>query len=238
MCRLMAIVGRVENISSLLIEFSWLAESGTVPKSDRKGHKDGWGIALYTGGSLTLHIRGVESAYENPRFHSTVARASKLAKGHSDVVLLCHLRRASKEMPSGEMKYCQPFVMDALERTWSFQHNGGLVGYVFRDHGITDSEYLFRRILHSLTGPSREDLLGAIEKLKSHISERFRGYTSLNFMLTDGKSLHCYRDCTKSPDYYTLFCERRDEGTIVYSEPVDEWAGEPIKQGELLTITP
>ncbi len=67
--------------------------------------------------------------------------------------------------------------------------------------------------------------------------EKFGGFTSLNFVLTDGRSLHAYRDFQTNGQYYTLYLDNFGEMMIVASEPILAMRAEPMPRGILHTIT-
>src|SRR6266705_2828846 len=69
--------------------------------------------------------------------------------------------------------------------TWAFQHNGSLVNDP-NEEGMIDSMILFRFLLDSLPGREHEDVAKATAATRNMAIEKFGGFTSLNFVLTDG----------------------------------------------------
>ncbi len=67
--------------------------------------------------------------------------------------------------------------------------------------------------------------------------EQYEGFTGLNFMLTDGTSLHLYRDYQSNGEYYTLFLDQLGEVIVATSEPIHGMRGDPIPRGVLYTVT-
>ena len=67
--------------------------------------------------------------------------------------------------------------------------------------------------------------------------EKYGGFTSLNFMLSDGRALHVYRDFQTNGQYYTLYLDNFGEMIVACSEPILAMKSEPIPRGILHTIT-
>src|SRR5947199_4333969 len=64
------------------------------------------------------------------------------------------------------------------------------------------------------------------------------GFTSLNFMLSDGDLLQTYRDFQTNGQYYTLYLDNLGEMVIAASEPILAMQAEPMPRGILHTISP
>ncbi len=67
--------------------------------------------------------------------------------------------------------------------------------------------------------------------------KRYRGFTSLNFMLSDGHSLHVYWDFRENGRYYTLYMEHFGEMIIAASEPILTMKADPLPRAILTTVT-
>ena len=106
------------------------------------------------------------------------------------------------------------------------------------DSGKIDSQILFEMILSSLRGRSHEDVAKATIAARELAIEKHGGFTSLNFMLSDGQALHVYRDFQTNGQYYTLYMDNLGEMIIGASEPILAMQAEPIPRGILHTITP
>ena len=80
------------------------------------------------------------------------------------------------------------------------------------------------------------------EVLKKAVGEIKKGfkYSSLTFLLTDGKTLYAYRD--RDPqfdDYYTLFTTKADRAQIICSEilPAVSSSWIPVPNETFVTLT-
>src|SRR5438132_4318906 len=197
MCRMMGVVSRGPVYYDLFEEFADLATQGMCPLGapDERGHKDGWGLACFRNGALTLHMRDAGSAVDASRYYGTAWKIAKLnierASGQS-LVVMGHLRRASAPAKVAH-KFSHPFVEARDGITWAFQHNGSLVNGP-ESHDKIDSQIIFGMILDSLDGRSPEAVAKATGGARATAIEKYGGFTSLNFMLSDGQSLHVYRD--------------------------------------------
>jgi hypothetical protein len=67
--------------------------------------------------------------------------------------------------------------------------------------------------------------------------ETYGGFTGLNFMLSDGQSLHVYRDFQTNPQYYTIYLDNFGEMVVAASEPILAMKADPIPRGVLHTIS-
>jgi hypothetical protein len=56
-------------------------------------------------------------------------------------------------------------------------------------------------------------------------------------MLSDGQSLHVYRDFQTNGQYYTLYIDNFGEMVIAASEPILAMQAEPIPRGILHTLS-
>ena len=84
----------------LFEEFADLATRRMCPigAPDERGHKDGWGLACFRNGVLTLHMRDAGCAVDASKYYGTAWKIAKLiierAAGQS-LIVMGHLRRAS-----------------------------------------------------------------------------------------------------------------------------------------------
>jgi predicted glutamine amidotransferase len=145
-----------------------------------------------------------------------------------------HLRRASSKGLVAQ-KFAHPFIEEHDGVTWAFQHNGSLVTDS-GDSGKIDSQILFEMILSSLRGRSHEDVAKATRAARQLAIEKHGGFTSLNFMLSDGQALHVYRDFQTNGQYYTMYMDNFGEMVIAASEPILAMQAEPTPKGILHTI--
>ncbi len=239
MCRMMGVVSRGPVYYDLFEEFADLATKGMCPigAPDERGHKDGWGLACFQNGALTVHMRDAGCAADASKYYGTAWKIAKLnierTPGKS-LIVMGHLRRASVAGLVAQ-KYSHPFVEDRDGVTWAFQHNGSLVNDP-GEKGQIDSQVLFQSIMNHIESRAHEDVAEAARAVREMAIERYGGFTGLNFMLSDGQALHVYRDFQTNGQYYTLYLDNFGEMVIAASEPILAMHTEPIPRGILHTI--
>jgi predicted glutamine amidotransferase len=238
---MMGVVSQGPVYYDLFEEFADLASSGMCPigAPDERGHKDGWGLACFQNGALKLHMRDVGCASDASKYYGAAWKIAKLnierLPGQS-LIVMGHLRRASSHVTIAQ-KFSHPFIGERDGTTWAFQHNGSLVKDA-GEPGKIDSQILFQMILGSLDGLSHEDVAQATTAARESAIDKYGGFTSLNFMLSDGQALHVYRDFQTNGQYYTLYMDHFGELVIVASEPILAMRSEPIPRGILHSVTP
>jgi len=242
MCRMMGVVSQGPVYYDLFEEFADLATNGMCPLGapDERGHKDGWGLACFQNGKLQVHARDAGSASEASKYYGTAWKIAKLnieRKPGQSLIVMGHLRRASSKAYVGQ-KWSHPFVQEKGGVTWAFQHNGSLVKDIASEERI-DSQVLFDLILEGLQGAaSHEAVVEATKATRRRAIDEFDGFTSLNFMLSDGHALHVYRDFQTNGQYYTLYMDNLGEMIVVASEPILAMKTEPLLRGILHTVGP
>lgn len=241
MCRMMGVISQGPVYYDLFEEFADLATNGMCPigAPDERGHKDGWGLACFQNGSLKVHMRDAGCAADASKYYGTAWKIAKLnlerAPGQS-LIVMGHLRRASAKGTVAQ-KFAHPFIEERDGVTWAFQHNGSLVKDPGeKDH--VDSQIIFRLLLEQLhDGRGHEEVAKATAALRKLAIETYDGFTSLNFMLSDGQELHVYRDFQTNGQYYTLYMDNLGEMIIGASEPILAMRAEPLPRGVLSTAT-
>jgi len=240
MCRMMGVVSRGPVYYDLFEEFADLATRGMCPigATDERGHKDGWGLACFQNGVLKVHMRDAGCASDAAKYYGTAWKIAKLnmerASGQS-LIVMGHLRRASMQ-GSVAQRFSHPFVEERGGVRWAFQHNGSLL----KDPGEADqidSQILFRELLDHLRGGRHHgDVASATAAVREMAIGKYGGVTGLNFMLSDGDSLHAYRDFQTNGGYYTLYLDHFGELVIAASEPILAMQAQPIPRGILHTV--
>ncbi len=239
MCRMIGVVSRGPVYYDLFEEFADLATQGMCPigAPDERGHKDGWGLACFLNGTLTVHMRDAGCAADASKYYGTAWKIAKLnierASGKS-LIVMGHLRRASASGLVAQ-KYSHPFVEQRDGVTWAFQHNGSLVNDL-EEKGKIDSQVLFESVLNRIEGRAHEDVAKATRGVRDEAIEEYGGFTGLNFMLSDGQSLHVYRDFQTNGQYYTLYLDNFGEMVIAASEPILAMQAASIPRGILHSI--
>ena len=241
MCRMLGVVSQGPVYYDLFEEFADLATEGMCPigAPDERGHKDGWGLACFQNGALTLQMKDAGCASDASKYYGYAWKIAKLnierAPGNS-LIVLGHLRRASDKSRVAQ-KWSHPFFAEKDGVTWAFQHNGSLKKE-FHDPDVIDSQILFHLILDALDGRGHEAVARAIRTARGRAIDEYGGFTSLNLMLSDGQALHAYRDFQENGQYYTLYQDHFGEMVITTSEPILAMKADPMPRGIVHTVTP
>jgi predicted glutamine amidotransferase len=225
MCRMLAIVPRPGEFvkPEVVREFRKLATCGLVLGA-KPGHTDGWGIVAWKGGAPFYFGREARDASTDPAF-DTACRAMLSEKVSSP--LIAHLRKASKGAINQNNTH--PFISGE----WAFAHNGTIRRLNLRSK--TDSEWFFTRLVERISS-SGGDVVNSIRKLVSEVQMTYP-YTSLTFLLSNGKTTYAYRDCSKHDKYYTLFYCDTEDGVVICQEkilPNESWNA--LDNGQLMIV--
>jgi len=130
MCRIIALAPSPDDsIPGPLTEFGRLADCGAVPPDAPSGHRDGWGLAGFSGPSLAFRARQAADASADPSYGEALGA---LAATRPDLVL-GHLRKMSVGVASEANT--QPFVRDGV----AFCHNGTVYGRVPLDAALEET---------------------------------------------------------------------------------------------------
>ncbi|KQQ36145.1 glutamine amidotransferase [Duganella sp. Leaf126] len=177
------------------VDFSF---AGFAERGGRTGeHRDGWGVAIHTAGAcqlMTDHLASVDSPL-------ALAFRRQPVKARS---VVAHIRKATQGRVALENSH--PFTRRLWGQTWSFAHNGNLVGFDppaahahpdYTPRGDTDSERAFCHLLSVLAqrfdqAPPRQELYAALATLAADIAR----HGTFNFILSNGDLLfaHCSTD--------------------------------------------
>ena len=240
MCRMFAVVSKTPISPSLLWDFQILAEIGKVPKGSRSGHRDGWGIVHYKDEEPRYLGRQPNNAFCNEDYMKVCER---LAESQVAGTLLAHLRKRS--IGPKTIENTAPFVRDK----WCFAHNGSIRPYFCvpvegERENMTDSERFLLLLLQEKqrTNRSVEQILKRVVPCMRMI---FKEYTSLTFLLSNGKDVYAYRDFreNKDEDYYNLMYSKENNMILFAQEPLwkKSWVAIPnkclVKADQELKIT-
>ena len=211
----------------IIENFFALASTGNVPPGNEPGHLDGWGIGYYRNGRARVVKSGGSVINERKRFLGALKRIKRSR------VLIVHFRKSAWKDTSLK-EHAHPFFF----KNNIFAHNGTVYDYkkllkliperFLPWHEALDTEVFFRYLACNFP----KHLKTAIESA----AKRCR-YSSLNFLLSDGKRLYACRRYSKWPGYYTLFAAKSAGSMIVSSEPVSSklhWMN--MRQGELISF--
>ncbi len=239
MCRMIGVVGLPSVPLPLFLAFRELATRGRYLPTDGPGHLDGWGAgwSVHEGKPRLMKAAVPVIDPKGGYFEALVS-----IKVERPRIAIAHVRKASVGGWVDEDTH--PFEAEG----WLFCHNGTVFDHghlPLRKHqprGGTDSERFFLFTLEQMDGDAEAGVRHALEVVRRH-----HPYTSLTFLLTDGRVLIAYRDvgepnegtvkdCTQ---YYTLYALLRPDVCVVCSEPLPV-CGLPwrkLADGELLIIS-
>ena len=220
----------------LLNAFKQLSQTGVVPEGASEGHKDGWGIIVYDrdmprylGRKPTDPLNGLD--YERAVEDVTRMRPQ---------IIVGHLRKASCGCNS--IENTQPFA----NSQWTFAHNGTIWSPALSQIGNeNDSAAYFRTLLAELPSSNIEQALAAaVKKIRGHIASRSdnsgRTYSSLTFLLSDGKSIYAVRDFAddSTGKYYTMYYSVLQDGIVFCQEKIIDSRWELIPNKTLVAFHP
>ena len=192
-------------------------------------HKDGWGLAVFRGGGVSMEkeaVRAIDSTYLRQRISKEIMAANMFA----------HIRAAT----IGRMEYanCHPFVWDDESgRTWTLIHNGTLFNgrklSKYRDiqEGTTDSERFLLYIIDTMNRTyleagkklSPDDRFRVLDDIIVEMSDG----NKLNILLYDGEYMYVHTNMAE-----TLYENKTLNCTIFATKPVltDGWKPLPMNQ--------
>jgi len=203
------------------------------------------GVSGFISGRAVYFARQAGPASES---QSDYAQAGVSALKSRAPIVIAHFRKASEAKPA--IFNTHPFHY----QDWIFAHNGTIYGpsgsfplYGAEPQGQTDSERFFLWMceqLHAQIDPTAA-LVSLLKKSRAELV-----FTSLNFLMSDGKQLWAYRDfgdkrlekgetVADREKYYTLHYAVVGQSAVVCSEPLtalsDRWT--PIAQRTLAVFS-
>ena len=208
---------------SIVRSFRNLAICGRVGRGSRPGHGDGWGIVAWKNGEPFYLGREPTDASSDSLYESACQR------GESELLsspLIAHLRKASMGLKIKENTH--PFT----NAEWAFAHNGTIRRLNLKF--TTDSQWFFESILDEYRKNSG-DMVAAISKLVRKVREIYP-YTSLTFLMSNGKIVYGYRDCASNDGYYTLFYAKSQKSFLISQEQIVEAPWVALENGSLLSV--
>lgn len=252
MCELFGISSREP--TTVQISLAEFARRGGVTGP----HIDGWGIAFFRDGDVSL-IREPEPSAESAhlRFIHDQHVPSQL--------VLSHIRKATHGCIS--LRNTQPFMRELGGQPHAFAHNGdlgnlrltiNLNGAPYRTIGDTDSEHAFCYLLQQLSPlwqhgtPTLEQRIDIFIRFASEMTH----FGASNFLYSDGDYLfvhsHHRRQDNGSicpPGLYLLHRNQHEhdllrgitinseqEMTLLASRPLSDEGWEPLAEGTVLVI--
>jgi len=191
MCRLLGVIAN----KSVDLEFSLERF-----KEFARQNSDGWGIGWYEEEEAEIFRQGISAVKKE-------SQLPILSKEVRSRIIIAHVRKASdkQQAPPAE-RNSHPFKY----RNWIFAHNGSVdkdylksrlaEQYKSELKGETDSEVYFYWLLQCIE--KERDVVKGIKKAIDMVVKR--KHSGLNFLFSDGNSLHAFRYSSHYRDYYSL----------------------------------
>lgn len=246
MCRLLGTVTAAPGREALE-QFRDIARGGNVLPGCTSGHGDGWGFAAYKRGALAFFEKSPLPAATDDRYDTAV---DQIVNSDLDITI-GHVRKAS--VGDLTIHNAHPF----RHGVYTFGHNGGVknsqdlpIGGLTPE-GETDSERYFLNAMSRLESGEARTLKDALAQTVHYIHAHHK-YSSICCLISDGKSLICYRDYRRAhaadeqlpsdwdayPTYYTLYFS--EKGLAFASQPIpalgDDWV--LMDNGQLIEVRP
>jgi predicted glutamine amidotransferase len=246
MCRMIAMIGQPPlPANEAMAAFFPLCADGRVKSNMAKGHLDGWGVSGFSGGRAVYFERRAQPACEEKELFDRVAGRALQCQ---TPLLVAHFRKASTG--GREDGNTHPFHW----RDWVFAHNGTIFNAATvlaleeaRPQGQTDSERFGLWLLEQAASADNptEALASLLREGRGKLA-----FSSLNFLMSNGKTLWAYREVgdqrlekgetlEERENYYTLHFGRVGKAAVVCSEPLPSltksWS--PLEQSSLAVFT-
>ncbi len=244
-------------VQDALKAFYPLCTQGCVKKGMSPGHLDGWGVSGFSADRAVYFARRADPASQ---CENEYTQAGERALKSRAPIVIAHFRKAASATVASATKTladanASVASADPPRRSgggsavdisnthpfhhadWVFAHNGTIYGatvsfplYDARPLGQTDSERFFLWIWEQIhVGMDPTAALAAL--LKKSRGELV--FTSLNFLMSDGKHLWAYRDfgdkrlekeetVADREKYYTLYSSTVGNTAVACSEPLPE----------------
>lgn len=225
MCRMLAIIPRNGSRVNpeLVTAFRKLATCGMVTPGSKPGHSDGWGIVTWINAVPTYLGREPKDAMKDEKYELACKRIAELEQSSPLVV---HLRKASVGLKV--VSNTHPFV----NSDWAFAHNGTIRKLNVKKS--TDSEWFFECLMREYKR-FKGDMVRAIQEQVIAVHAAYP-YTSMTFILSNGKETYVYRDCSKNPSYYGMYFAEVNNLLVVCQERFFESSWQEVPNGQLLQI--
>lgn len=195
-------------------------------------HKDGWGLALFYGGAVSLEkepVKALQSAYLKERLHHRIAART----------LMAHIRLASM----GELCYenCHPFVQqDNFGRRWTLAHNGTIFHgeltdrFFYQQEGKTDSERILLCLLDRINTEQMrlgralndEERFAVTDALVRQLAPG----NKLNLLIYDGDLMYIHTNFAGS----LYYCQKAEDELLVSTQPFEAASWQPVPFTTLL----
>ncbi len=209
--------------SKLVRSFKALASCGMSPPGSGPGHSDGWGMVSWND-SVPFYLgREPTDAFKDRKYDLACEKIDDLGLNNP---LIIHLRKASVGLKIKENTH--PFII----RDWAFAHNGTIRKLNLKV--TTDSQWFFESLMREHER-NNGNMFKAIQGQVSAVHGVYP-YTSITFILSNGKDLYVYRECTKNAKYYGMFFTKTRDSFVICQEKFFASDWNELGNGELLKI--
>lgn len=232
MCRMLGIKNfDYQKHKDIIQKFFLLAENGKVPSNNPKGHLDGWGVGWYEDSQAKIYKSGKSIIEEKEIFFKQIEKIKETK------ILIVHIRKSAWQNTNSEIN-SHPFKDDKTKII--FAHNGtirnynNLFKYINNKNPYSlDSETYFWLLVtnYKETKNIKDAFFKTIKKIKDECE-----FSSLTCIFSDSNYLYCFREFTKSPEYYTLYVTERYNSTVICSEELDDSKWSLIKPSSLIFV--
>jgi len=240
MCRMIAKIsveetGILEEMLKCPYSLKYLSENGRQPSDpgSRGAHHDGCGMAFSKNGSVEIHKRSKENAWDESY--------QQLARSVTSTIFIAHNRLASKGLEMDE-NGAHPFSVTAAGKTFAICHNGGIKTYMeeaIQKH--TSDSFIFLQRLVDPAGKNDADEI--FHRLKTIANET--EFSSLCAYLVSENELFVWRIYSDADErkrneyekYYTLYMSMRNNSILFSSEPLDDLPWMVLENNSFLHIT-
>jgi predicted glutamine amidotransferase len=208
---------------SIVRSFRNLASCGKVCEGSGPGHGDGWGIVAWRNKEPVYLGREPVDAFSDPIYEEACLRGE--SESFSSPII-AHLRKASVGLKVKENTH--PFT----NGEWAFAHNGTIRKLNLKF--TTDSQWFFELVLNEYS-KNGQNMIAAISKQVEMVRQIYR-YSSLTFLMSNGRKVYGYRDCASNEDYYTLFYAKTPKCFLISQEKFVDAPWVPLQNGALISI--
>jgi len=198
--------------------------------SRKQNNPDGWGLGWFSGGQPSVRKSALPAGGAVPAEQASAQAHARL--------FVAHVRRSSRA-PRAD-RNTHPFSAGG----WLFAHTGALYPLLevavrrqsgraaaAEAEGQTDSEALFRLLLHHLGRP-----VNPIQAIRDTVAPIVADgqFSALNFLLARDGELYAFRHAVRSASYYSLYWNCRGPGRPLACRS-SETRAEVSSQGLALT---
>lgn len=195
-------------------------------------HKDGWGLAIFHGGAVSIEkepVMAMKSAYLKERLRYRIAART----------IMAHIRLASV----GSLAYenCHPFVQqDNCGRRWTLEHNGTIFRgeetdrFFYEQEGSTDSERILLYVIENVNAEQNrlgralisDERFALVDKLVCSLANG----NKLNLIIYDGELMYVHTNLAGS----LYFCQKASDAAVFSTQPLEREGWQPVPFTTLL----